>query len=177
MTREQRIAELQRQAEEGRARIAEREQAREDDPFKMQDFLMSEETTSSRDEVRTKSSAGEEFLIFKTVEGPPVSNIWTGDTGEPDWSGWERWLSGHLHNLRAEMSRGVAEATMLLIQRERAAGDRKLAELRAENVELKAVLADVLKRLDRLAVDVETARQVRAASTALTVRLVRLAGL
>jgi hypothetical protein len=72
------------------------------------------------------------------------------DTGEQDWSGWERWLQGHLAIEREQMLDGIAEAMVTLIERERDAVDRQLAELRAENAEVKGLLADVLRKYDEL---------------------------
>jgi hypothetical protein len=55
-------------------------------------------------------------------------------------------MAGHLDNFREELFDAIAEFGVRLIEQERVAVDRKIAELRAENVELKGLLADVLKR-------------------------------
>jgi hypothetical protein len=63
-----------------------------------------------------------------------------------DWSGWEKWLAGHLDLLRGEMLDGVAEGMMTLILKERAMFDRELGVLRNENAELRGMLGDLLKK-------------------------------
>jgi hypothetical protein len=51
---------------------------------------------------------------------------------EQDWSAWEAWMAGHLANERERMFDAVAEFGVRLIEEERVAYDRKLAELKAE---------------------------------------------
>ena len=70
-----------------------------------------------------------------------------GAPAEPecDWSGWQAWLDGHLNILREELLDGIAEGVVQLLDKERASFDRKLAELRAENAELKGMIGIVLR--------------------------------
>jgi hypothetical protein len=74
---------------------------------------------------------------------------------EYDWSAWEAWMAGHLANFREEfrdeLFDAIAEFGVRLIEQERVAVDRKLAELRAENIELKGMLATTLRQLNQTA--------------------------
>jgi hypothetical protein len=92
-------------------------------------------------------------LVRKTIEDA------TPAPAEPeyDWSGWERWMSGHLDNFRDELFDAIAEFAVRMFDRERVAFERKLAELerklaelKAENIEVKGLLADALKRFDSI---------------------------
>src|SRR5262249_42683827 len=64
---------------------------------------------------------------------------------EQDWSAWEAWMAGHLANEREAMLDGVAEFVTTVIERERVVYDRKIADLRAENAELKGMIGTVLR--------------------------------
>jgi hypothetical protein len=79
-------------------------------------------------------------LVYKRYDNAPAPAA----QPEPDWSDWEAWLQGHLAILRQQMIKGVAEGVMMLIHRERDAFERKLADLRAENAELRGKLDVVL---------------------------------
>ena len=65
---------------------------------------------------------------------------------EPDWSGWQKWLDGHLNILRDDLLDGVAEGMMTLILKERALFNRELGVLRNENTELRGMLRDTLAK-------------------------------
>jgi hypothetical protein len=67
----------------------------------------------------------------------------SSDGAASDWSGWEAWLRGHLNNERAEMLEAVAQGMAMFV-------DRALADLRAENIELKGLLADALDRFAKI---------------------------
>ena len=67
-----------------------------------------------------------------------------------DWSGWEAWLRGHLNNERAEKLEAVAQGMAMFVDKQLTPIDRALAELRAENIELKGLLADALSRFAKL---------------------------
>ena len=72
------------------------------------------------------------------------------ESEQTDWSRWEKWLRGHLDIEREEMLAGIAKAVMILIHRERDSFERKIAELRAENIELKGLLTDALNRFAKI---------------------------
>ena len=56
---------------------------------------------------------------------------------EQDWSAWEAWMAGHLANEREAMLDGVAEFVVTMLDRERDAFSRQLAEQRREITELR----------------------------------------
>jgi len=64
---------------------------------------------------------------------------------EQDWSAWEAWIAGHLANEREAILDIVEEGVNKMLDQECAAFDRKLAELRAENAELKGMIGTVLR--------------------------------
>jgi len=86
-------------------------------------------------------------LVRKTIEDATLAPAEL----EYDWSGWERWMSGHLDNFREELFDAIAEFGVRLIEQERVVYDRKLAELKAENVELKGLIATTLRQLNQTA--------------------------
>ena len=86
-------------------------------------------------------------LVFKTIDNATVEPA----QPEQDWSDWERWMSGHLANFKEELFDGIAEFAVRLLAEERVVYDRRLAELRAENIELKGILATTLRQLNQTA--------------------------
>ena len=91
------------------------------------------------------SETGEPGIIYRRYDGGALQPA--SEPEQPDWSGWERWLQGHLTILRQQMIEGLAEGVMTLLHRERDAFDRELAVLRAENAELRGKLDAVLTML------------------------------
>ena len=128
----------------------------------------------TREEIRQLCIAHDRFMAeqaSETIRRSPVSE--TGAAGiiykdydnnamaaapaeETDWSGWERWMSGHLDNLRREINDdreklidSIADGVVQLLDQERDASNRKLAKLQAENIEIKGLLSDMLALLGK----------------------------
>jgi len=91
------------------------------------------------------SESGGAGIIYKEYDNSPLPPAAATAEGEQDWSGWEAWMAGHLAVEREHMLDSLAEAMMMLIHQERDTVDRKLAELRAENAELKGMIGTVLR--------------------------------
>jgi hypothetical protein len=64
---------------------------------------------------------------------------------DADWSGWERWMRGHLDNEREALLDIVADGMVAMFDQERAAIERKLAELRTDNAELRGMIEVTLR--------------------------------
>jgi hypothetical protein len=84
---------------------------------------------------------GDGGVVYKTVEDA------TAKPAQPDadWSGWERWMRGHLDNEREALLDIVADGMVAMFDQERAAIERKLAELRTENAELRGMIEVTLR--------------------------------
>jgi len=80
-------------------------------------------------------------LVYKEMENA------TGAPAQPetDWSQWEAWMAGHLANEREAVLNIVNEGVNKMLDQERASIDRDLADLRAENAELKGMIGTVLR--------------------------------
>lgn len=91
------------------------------------------------------SESGGAGIIYKEYDNSALPPAAATAEGEQDWSGWEAWMAGHLAVEREHMLDSLAEAMMMLIHQERDTVDRKLAELRAENAELKGMIGTVLR--------------------------------
>jgi len=91
------------------------------------------------------SESGDAGIIYKEYDNSALPPAAATAEGEQDWSGWEAWMAGHLAVEREHMLDSLAEAMMMLIHQERDTVDRKLAELRAENAELKGMIGTVLR--------------------------------
>jgi hypothetical protein len=174
MTRDERLDlmdRLQRENAESRMRSEERTRQREADPIAYDDFVRSEPIGAA-----PMRKSGAHGLVYRTnangAQAPAAAAVFA-QSSETD-EAWNAWLRGHLDIERVALMRGFGEAVYRYVQEKLIERDRALAELRAENIELKAMLADALKRLDA---ELEVARRDRAAAHALTVRLARLEGL
>jgi hypothetical protein len=90
--------------------------------------------------VQKNDYAGE--LVYKTIEDaiPAASE-------DTDWSGWEKWLQGHLAIESRRLIDGIAEGTTMLI---REAEDRVRSEFRGEISKLWAENAELKGRVDTL---------------------------
>jgi hypothetical protein len=148
MDTRERIEELRAQAAEHRANIARRQAEREADPGKMQDYLMGEETTSSREEVRTKKSS-DAGLVFKQRDDALVA----ATTDAENQAGWDLWLRRHLDNERAEIfeavAREMAEFACEYVCEKLAPLKTEIADLRRalqEREERAAAIAEVKKQ-------------------------------
>jgi hypothetical protein len=172
----QRIAKLRDDNERSRDRIAEREAERDRDPYAMQNFLMAdarvakdagdlhftEPLETPRGEpvealyVRQTDSRGMLFRVGpENAAAPTAAAIWASQMGLDDGDALAQALAAIVVATKKEL---------------RAEFQRELAELRAENAELKSMLGDVLKRLEtcgkavsRLAADVVSERRDREA--------------
>jgi hypothetical protein len=123
MTRDERlelIAKLQEQADKGRAEIASRLAEREADPCLEQDYLR--EDCQRSEQLVTKRDATD--LVYKTIVRSAPE--------EEDFSGWERWLRGHLDNERAAIIEEVIEMVAVALAEERRTHRAEVAALRAE---------------------------------------------
>jgi hypothetical protein len=140
---------------------------------------------SIRDEIRELCIAHDRFMAEQesdAIQRPPVCEsddaglvYKTHDNNEPapaaaddgDWSGWEAWLRAHLDNERAVFTEALAEVISELRKEWRAEHAqaltelaRKFADLRAENAELKGMLAATLTLLGQHAGDSTKAANV-----------------
>jgi hypothetical protein len=74
---------------------------------------------------------------------------------EPDvveWhAAWNAWLAGHLDIHDGEMVRAVGEFSSQYVTERLVPLQRELAQLRAENAEVKNLLAEALRRFDEVA--------------------------
>jgi len=146
------IERLQRENDEARKRIAERQAAREADPYSELERLMAD-TRDASDVVYTERAADGQgdAPVLKSAEPDILYRRYDGNASagapEPDWSAWEAWLAGHLNNLRDEMVDGFAEGMVKFFGQKRHEIDRELAVLRNENAELRGMLGTVLTRL------------------------------
>jgi hypothetical protein len=96
------------------------------------------------------SENGNVGLVYKDYDNSALQAAATATDGETDWSGWERWMRGHLDNEREAILDIVAEGMTAFVDQELVAVNRQLAELRSENLELKSMLADALRKVDDL---------------------------
>jgi hypothetical protein len=147
LERLERINQLRVEADEGRARIAEREAERERDPIAYDDFLRAEHDSY----VARESLPGE--LIYKDRRDALVT-AGTGDTDAVNAEGWDRWLRGHLNIERAavldQVARTVAEFASGYVHEKLQPLTRELADVKAENVEVKRMLGEAVSRFVKL---------------------------
>jgi hypothetical protein len=147
-----RIDELRRQIDEGRARIAEREAAREADPVLMHDYLMSEQEATAAPErgppVRETDPAG---IIYRRYENNAATAAAVDQAATAEWNAWfSAGFTAHTEVERRVTGEAIGEVAHLVKQellRELAKRDREIANLKGENVEVKALLATTLKEL------------------------------
>ena len=83
-------------------------------------------------------------------EPTPQRDAAPSEGEQQDWSGWEKWLRGHLNNERAEMLEAVAQGMAMFVDEQLTPIDRTFAELRAENIELKGLITDALSRFAKI---------------------------
>jgi hypothetical protein len=89
-------------------------------------------------------------LVYKDYQGNASQAAATAADEQTDWSGWERWMRAHLDNEREAILDIVAEGMTAFVDQELVAVNRQLAGLQAENLELKSMLADALRKVDEL---------------------------
>jgi len=99
---------------------------------------------------------GADGVLYRTgpenTPAPAADNarIRSSNGAASDWSGWEKWLRGHLDNERAKMHEAVAEGMAVFFHEQLTPIDRTFAELRAENIELKGLITDALSRFAKI---------------------------
>jgi hypothetical protein len=87
-------------------------------------------------------------LVYKDYQGNASQAAATAENEQADWSGWENWLRAHLDNERERLFDIIGDAMDAMAEQERNAVERQIAELKSENIEVKALLADALGKLD-----------------------------
>jgi len=135
-----RIAELKASNDQLRAEREERQRARDADPFAFDDWLRAEHSAEPEPKAYVQRNDAGEGLIYKRMSDAL-------QPAEPDWSGWEAWLQGHLEILREQMAAAIGKATMMLLQEERIRFERELAILKNENAEIRGMLGTALQLL------------------------------
>jgi hypothetical protein len=186
-----RIRELQEQADEGRARIAERERQREEDPLGFDrpadrrltndpHDLIFGESREPLESPPVKRNGGAGGLVYKRFQTQPAP----APEPQPDYSGWEQWLRGHL-DIERQATREEFEGALVEIMGELRKDwhaqhnkalivrDRRIAALEGELREVKGLLADTLKRFDQNRTYTE---KLEADRVGLKTRLARLEG-
>jgi hypothetical protein len=146
-TRLDQIDQLQAEIDEGRARIRQRQEQREQNPAEMQDWLM--DGAPSRSEAHRERSVQREGpagdLVYKER---PEALVTAAAAGEQDWSAWERWMAAHQANLKTEiydaLAVGMAEFASEYVS-------EKLAPLKVEIADLKRTLAERDERAKAIA--------------------------
>jgi hypothetical protein len=183
MTREEQIAELQRQNDESRERAEERRRQREGDPYAMQDFLAAAMVTTKdagdlhfTEPVETPphEPAGAPYvrqpdgrgMLYRTApenaQAPTAAAVWASEMGLDDSDALARALAEIIAATKADLRR---EYNRALVVR-----DQRIASLQRQIDELRG-------KLDAVNAELERANRDRAAAHALTVRLARLEGL
>jgi hypothetical protein len=103
-----------------------------------------------------EKSNGNGLLIYRMTENARTS----APAPDTDWSAWQGWLDGNLNVLRAEVGDTISKALGIALASTRkemqAEFECKLAALKAENVELRSMLADVLTRFNAVENVVQT---------------------
>src|SRR5262249_49144209 len=121
---------------------------------------------SLRDEIRELCLAHDKLMAEQASEPmrrPPASEIiyrdYDGGAQASASVADAEPLEGEAYPPVQTLLKSVAEATMMLIWRERDAFDRKLADLRAENAELKGMIGSVLMLLGQKSGNVTTVKK------------------
>jgi hypothetical protein len=149
------IERLKAEADEGRQRIAEREQARESDVLAFDDWVRSEPQASPP----VQKSDGAPDLLYRTNENALVTAGHNGGTpftatGDEDWSGWENWLQTRMVAERREVLNQVAkivgEFASEYVHGKLVPLKREIADLRTENAEVKRMLGEALTQFPKV---------------------------
>jgi hypothetical protein len=93
------------------------------------------------------SESDDDGLVYKDHDNAALQPAPATEAEAQDWSGWEKWLRGHLDNERAEMLDLLAKAMGEVIAEERAAARR---ERDTELLKVRAELAELRGRTDTL---------------------------
>jgi hypothetical protein len=141
MDREERIEQLQREADEGRERIRQRQEERERDPAKMHDWLKLSHDNSKRHSVTASHE-----IIHK--EMPIERQLPAEFSAAQNAEGWNHWIKAHLANERAELidvlTRTIGEFASQYVH-------EKLQPLRTEIADLRRTLVERDERARALA--------------------------
>ena len=136
------------------------------------DRLMAEEhAPAPRDELVTKEDAAD--LIYKRIRRPAPQ-----PEEDADFSGWERWLRGHLDNNNAELVEVFSDAVAIAlakVQETRAADKAELAALKPElaalRTQIEATKADIKSENAALRAKVDVLTAAKADAAALVEKL------
>jgi hypothetical protein len=151
-----RIDELRRQADEGRARIAEREAERERDPIAMDNYLRGErEAAAAAEQGTLVQRRADEGLIHRTVDNALVT-VPEGAVPSDD-DDWNRWFSQGFANhfeperiaLLDRVAEGMAEFVSGYLREEMQPLKTEIAELKRalmEREERATAIAEVRKQ-------------------------------
>jgi hypothetical protein len=118
-----------------------------------------------RRQERADTAAGTGYVQKSPESGvrytTPLETLQAGfpEAETNNWDGWENWLQGHLDLFHHELFNRLDEDINRLLDGERNVTNRALADLRAENAELKGMIGTVLKQLDTLTTAVEDERK------------------
>jgi hypothetical protein len=146
------IDKLRTETADSLAELERRQREREADPAAMLDWLKAEQDAppACRSEAYVERDGTSAGLLYRVQENAPASAV-MGE--EPDWSGWQAWLDGHLAIERERMLDGVAGAFSLFraeLRTDREAGEarlqREITELRTQlqhDEERRAAVAEV----------------------------------
>ena len=136
------------------------------------DRLMAErQETARKDELITKEDAAD--LIYKRIRRPAPQ-----PEEDADFSGWERWLRGHLDNNNAELVEVFSDAVAIAlakVQETRAADKAELAALKPElaalRTQIEATKADIKSENAALRAKVDVLIAAKADAAALVEKL------
>jgi hypothetical protein len=129
-----RIRELQGQADEHRENIAEREDARAQNPILMHEYIRAEQQTAP-----VQRDVGQAELLYRVTEtvSAPVQ---TADVMDAETQAkWDNWVKAHLANERAEV---IDQVTRIVAEFTSEYTFQKLQPLRTEIADLKRTLQE-----------------------------------
>jgi len=154
----QRQEALREQAAAGRERIRRRQEEREALAERAQydtaaaieydNLLRAEQACEPQGSPYMQKSDDDDSLVYKTHD-------------DADWSGWERWIAGHLDIERRRMQDEVVDG-LLAVEKDMREEmvealmrrDREISDLRAEVAECKGMLAATLQLLGNKSADI-----------------------
>ena len=173
-----RIDELQRQIDEGRERIRQRQEERERNPELMDDHLRAERDCEPAGTAYTQREAPAADLVYRRYEGAPTPAA-TAETATADWNAWftagfDAHYAPECEALIELLTESIAEFVTEYVGGKLVERDREIDVLKGELRETKAMLADVLKQFEQ---HKTFADKLEADRTGLKVRLARLEGM
>jgi hypothetical protein len=139
----ERIEQLKAEADEGRERIRQRQEERERDPTKMDDFMRSERY------VAREAMPGE--LVYKDRRDALVT-VGTDDAQDAvNQAGWDRWLLAHLSIERRGLIDAIEQDVNNVAASLRSERDAGEAKLQREITELRRVMQEREERAGAIA--------------------------